>query len=875
MTSFVDRLLGRPEKATKASTGGPWLAAYQSGGINISSLSMEPQDKAAKLLAAYKVGWFNKAERKISTDFANLKVSVMPEDDSGDNEAEVIEPDLFKPWDQLDPVGRFLRLMERPNPYQTGRQLRQKTMIRTDMAGWCFWWTALGSDGLIQEDGIYGISPTRLWPSYNAKGNLIGWVMDRNSPSGGTPFSAEEIVPFTYSSADDDVYGVGVVESVYEQIPLSGAAARHTADLLSTGGRMAGMMWPKDRALDETEFTDAQRAWRNVTSDSNAAKRLLLFPEPMEWTNGASTPAEIGIPELATLNRDEILTAFPISPYILGVPSPGGLNSGETRREDRTDYWLNTIHPRVELFEEAVQTHIMSRYEKVVGYTLDFEVEEPNLDDAEAILAKTDALQKLWEAGFDDKEAVAAVGLEHIKWNGKPKPPPVLAPFDQPPPPDAPVAPPEAPKPPKPAAKSAVERQKEALDGPTQRANRLLTDFFAGQQKRTEDALRSSYATVKSTERKAWGAKADPEWWNQASEDALLTDTMRSIYVEVGREGLQTVANTMDRIVGNRFIRNVVDDLMTYGGNRIADINARTLQALTVELAEGTRRGYSINQLIEGVADEGFKGISGLTLDNGTPVFGDLRAETIARTETALSYNRSTVTAYGEFGVSTLLAYDGDEDDECAARDGQEFSIDEAQGIEDHPNGTLVWSPVVDKAVHEAPVGVPIDFAMKAIELAARTGEMPDIHNHIEAGKAPDVHMDAPVVHNHVAPAEVTVTPPSVEVTPIINVAAAEAPIVNVAAAEPAVVNVAPAAVSIEPTVVNVAPPEVHVAAPNVTVADTAAIVKAIKATDPVVNVTVSPEMRITSMPDRVTKREVKRNKQGLITETTDVEVDG
>jgi hypothetical protein len=84
---------------------------------------------------------------------------------------------------------------------------------------------------------------------------------------------------------------------------------------------------------------DALRAWRNVASDPNAGPRLLLFPEPMEYAAGASTPAEIGIPELAALNRDNILTAFPISPYQLGVPMPGGLNSGESASEDRRDYW--------------------------------------------------------------------------------------------------------------------------------------------------------------------------------------------------------------------------------------------------------------------------------------------------------------------------------------------------------------------------------------------------------------------------------------------------------------------------------------------------------------------------------------------------------
>jgi hypothetical protein len=189
--------------------------------------------------------------------------------------------------------------------------------------------------------------------------------------------------------------------------------------------------------------------------------------------------------------------------------------------------------------------------------------------------------------------------------------------------------------------------------------------------------------------------KAQPTWWDAEFEDEELSKVMRGVYAEVGRGGLQNVADTLDRFIFKGATQSVIADLLEVGGQRIKGINDVTLQHITIELAEGTRRGYSIPQLIDGVPDEGYRGIANLTQ------FSDIRAETIARTETMLSYNRATVTGYGEFGVTHLLAYDGDEDEACAQRDGQEFTIEEAADIEDHPNGTLVWSPVVDKAAHE------------------------------------------------------------------------------------------------------------------------------------------------------------------------------
>ena len=319
-------------KTRKAVSGGAAAIAWQND-IPLSRISADPCERAASFLQAYKVGWFYKAESKISGDIGSLDVTVAHEDDSGANEKVIIEPDLFTPFEQLDPIGQFLRLMERPNPSQTGRQLRQKTQIRLDMAGWTFWYMeGAGPEGSgVLPTAVYGISPARLTPSFDKGGTLIGWVLDANARGGGIPFETYEILSFVNASADDMWCGVGVVEAVWPEVPLSGQIAKHTSDLLSTGGRLAGMLWPKERALDESEFLDAQRAWRNVSSDQNAAKRLLLFPEPMEYAAGASTPAEIGIPDLANLNRDNILTAFPISPYQLGVPMPGGLNSAQQR----------------------------------------------------------------------------------------------------------------------------------------------------------------------------------------------------------------------------------------------------------------------------------------------------------------------------------------------------------------------------------------------------------------------------------------------------------------------------------------------------------------------------------------------------------------
>lgn len=696
--TLLDRLLGRPQpRAAKAVTAlGPWGT-----GIPLSLYDKEPQKVAAKCLQAYKVGWFYKSGKKIADDVSTLDWSISEGDvEEGATETTLQRPPMQQPFASLSPIDQLQRLLEAPvrdertgRTLVTGRQLFRKTQVRLDFAGAAAWYLEGATSGL--PTAIYGISPARMWPSYAKDGTLIGWVMDRDQPSGGVPFDTSEILWFSNGNADnDEIWGTSVVEAVYSQVPLTDLIARHTGDTLSLGGRLSGMLWPKDRALTEDEYVDAQRAWRNVASDPNAARRMLIFPEPMEWAQGAATPKDIGIPELAILSRDEILTAFPISPYRLGVPTPGGLNSGEVRREDRKDYWEETIHPRADLFEEVIQVGLLSRYEEAMGQTYDFEISEPDLDDAPSLMEKAAAYKGLISIGLDPKESLGAVGLAHIKWLGLPA---LLDPAQQ-----------------AMAAEASRQAMAEQNAQPQQmmgkppmvgkaikaredlaRASALtISDFLAAQRDRVTEALREKLPAAKALRRDAAKAKA-PEWWDGALEDAELTAVLHLLYQNASHQSLQVVADTLGRIVPNKAVSRITADLLTYGGERIVDINARTLQAITIELAEGTRRGYSITQLIDGVPAEGFAGILQVGMENGVGVWGDARAETIARTETALSYNRAALDGYKEFRVAQVEAIDGDGDEECAARNGQTFSVDDALAIDDHPNGTLDWIPVV------------------------------------------------------------------------------------------------------------------------------------------------------------------------------------
>lgn len=127
----------------------------------------------------------------------------------------------------------------------------------------------------------------------------------------------------------------------------------------------------------------------------------------------------------------------------------------------------------------------------------------------------------------------------------------------------------------------------------------------------------------------------------------------------------------------------VLARLLDRVGTRIDGILATTRQDIADEIEQGLAEGLGAAALGDRI--------------EAATAFSELRAETIARTETATLLNQASAESYREYGVETVQIIDGDGDDECAAADGQEWTLDEwiANPIA-HPNCVRDAAPILD-----------------------------------------------------------------------------------------------------------------------------------------------------------------------------------
>jgi SPP1 gp7 family putative phage head morphogenesis protein len=695
-----------PEAAAKvvAKAAMGWESTYTADHRMVTDLSRSPLRRMRSEQALYwSHPWILSAENAVTRKVAGLPWHL--EDDEQDEvEDTTPDPRLRQIRDLLEkPQANITNEQERQVGLQSWTNLITVTSRHLGLCGMTHWYLDQMDSAGIPRAILY-INPARLFPLTTDGGNLIRWVLDPKDDEGrgGLPLERREVLTFYLQPPDWGAWATGNVHAAYLKAQISTLIDTHSVGVFGTGGRLAGILAPKEGTINDEQYSTLQREARSIQETPDSAKRLHIVRGPVEFHRTAGTLVELQHGDVAKMTRDDIFVVWGVPGSQAAIPSPGGLNSGETKKWDEPVLMQGPVHDRVRVLRETIQLGLLDRF-AATGSTPQLVIEEPSFDDKKpayelAQLAKELPLtrnQRLEIIGLDplpeygpDGEPLGLaidlpVGLTTVGQGeepegqlnpgrfGKapqPKPEPVMRVL----PPQTPLLPASTDEQP---AKAKLNPRDALLRRYEPQVRRAVADVLAEQRQDIVNrvVLHGAQLTRKPTDRKPWWPS--DAYWDERLEKALkrsLGNLASTVTVRVA-DALPAKADP--------FTESVLAQILASVGKRIRGINKTTRDAIAAIVEQAFGRGLAPIEVADLIED--------------ATAFNPARAETIARTETAIVYNEAAIQSYREYGVEQVQAIDGDEDEECAARNGQIFTVDEAMEIQDHPNGTLDWAPVL------------------------------------------------------------------------------------------------------------------------------------------------------------------------------------
>lgn len=311
-----------------------------------------------------------------------------------------------------------LDLWNKPNPFMARQEFVETFQQHEDLVGEAWW--VIGTDPRAPTFPLtlWPVRPDRMMPIPDAERFISGYVY--LSPDGQTiPLRVEQVIFLKLPNPMDPFRGMGPIQSILADLDANKYSAEWNRNFFINGAVPGGIV-ELPGSMSDTQFDEWNERWEEQHKGVANAFRVATLENGAKWVDVKYTNNDMQFVELRNVSREIIREAFGIPKFAIGI-----IDDINRATAEASTAWFASelIVPRLDRIKAALNDKLLPLFG---DDTLEFDYENPVPEDEERksiiVVNKANAAKTLKDAGWDEDDILATVGLPPMKFEEPPAP---------------------------------------------------------------------------------------------------------------------------------------------------------------------------------------------------------------------------------------------------------------------------------------------------------------------------------------------------------------------------------------------------------------------------------------------------------------------
>jgi HK97 family phage portal protein len=229
------------------------------------------------------------------------------------------------------------------------------------------------------------------------------------------PLRKDQVVMIRIPNPYDPIRGMGPVQSILVDVDSARYGAEWNRNFFINGAEPGGII-EMDTRLDDEEFAEMEMRWRETHQGVANAHRVAIL-EQGKWVERKFSQRDMQFVELRKVSSEVIREAFRFPKALMGTVEDVNKANAEAAE---THFARYIVKPRLERIKQALNNDFLPLF-GTAAEGLEFDYENPIPDDRQAdnekLTAAANAAKTLRDAGWNEDDVLATVGLPPMRYS--------------------------------------------------------------------------------------------------------------------------------------------------------------------------------------------------------------------------------------------------------------------------------------------------------------------------------------------------------------------------------------------------------------------------------------------------------------------------